>query len=367
MPSKPIDAAYDVFIAGAGPAGAALAIALCDAAPDLRICFADAGRDEAFRIGESVPPPIKPFLDHLGLSGAFQRDAHCPAYRTVSVWGGPELISNEFFLQVYNTGWRLDRARFDRMLVLEAERRGADLLTAKVSSLDYDGQTWRVDCGTKATYTARFVVDATGRAAVLSRLLGLKPVKHDKLVAAAVFFEQTGSAGLPWDDAALIESRCEGWWYTVKPPDGRRVAMLMTDADIAHRLQVSKLDDWLALLAETRYVQPLIASGRPLSVPKFWPAASHYCDIALQPGMLAVGDALSSFDPLSSQGIIKALRSSIFASYAIADLLLCGDESGIVRYNALMRREYASYRETWRDYYRQEQRWPDALFWRRRH
>jgi hypothetical protein len=61
------------------------------------------------------------------------------------------------------------------------------------------------------------------------------------------------------------------------------------------------------------------------------------------------------------------LRSSIFASYAIADLLLSGDESGIVRYAALMKREFAAYRETWRDYYRQEQRWPEALFWRRRH
>jgi 2-polyprenyl-6-methoxyphenol hydroxylase-like FAD-dependent oxidoreductase len=150
-------------------------------------------------------------------------------------------------------------------------------------------------------------------------------------------------------------------------PDGRRIAMLMTDSDIAQQLKVSRLDAWLALLAKTRYVQPLTAASRPLSPPKFWPAASHYCDVAFQPGMLAVGDALSSFDPLSSQGIIKALRSSIFASYAIADLLLRGDESGIARYAALMKREFASYRETWRDYYRQEQRWPEALFWRRRH
>lgn len=47
---------------------------------------------------------------------------------------------------------------------------------------------------------------------------------------------------------------------------------------------------------------------------------------------------MSCFDPLSSQGILKALRSGIFASYAIVDRLLHADDGhGCARYAALIR------------------------------
>ena len=44
--------------------------------------------------------------------------------------------------------------------------------------------------------------------------------------------------------------------------------------------------------------------------------------------LLCVGDAASSFDPVSGQGILKALRSGVFASYAVADWLRQGDARG---------------------------------------
>lgn len=362
-----IDTAFDVFIAGAGPAGAALAISLSQVAPHLRVCLADAGRDVPLRVGESVPPPIKPFLDHLGVGPAFIQAGHSPAFHTLSAWGGPELIGNEFFLHVYNTGWRLDRARFDNMLAGEAARLGAQTLTATVHSLSPGAQGWHIDCGTAGRFAARFVVDASGRSARLSRLLKLSPVQLDRLVACVVFFAQDTPPALPGADAAVVESFRDGWWYTAAIPGGRRVAMLMTDTDIARHMHAAQLPTWLEHLTATRHIGPLTANGRPLAAPRLWPAASRYFDSPYPPGILAVGDALSSFDPLSSQGIIKALRSALFASYAIADHFLRGDESGIARYCALMQREFSAYLETWREYYRQEQRWPDAPFWRRRH
>jgi flavin-dependent dehydrogenase len=344
----------------------ALAISLRDLAPHLRIALADAGRESPFRIGESVPPPIKPWLDHLGLGTLFGQDGHAPTFRTYSAWGQPELIGNEFFLYVHNTGWRLDRARFDRMLRTQAERRGAITLTAAVAALAPEENSWRIGCGPAGTMSARFVVDATGRRAALSRLLGLKPVRHDRLLACAVFFEQREPADWPGADAAVVEACRDGWWYTVALPEGHRVAMLMSDTDLARLLRVSRYEAWRECVAKTRYMQPLLAGARPLSPPLFWPAASRHFGNAPQVNRLAVGDALSSFDPLSSQGIVKALRSAVFASYAIADRFLREDESGMARYHALARREFASYLVTRRDYYRREQRWPDAPFWRRR-
>jgi 2-polyprenyl-6-methoxyphenol hydroxylase-like FAD-dependent oxidoreductase len=122
------------------PAGAATALSLATVAPGLRVCLADTRRDHLFRVGESVPPLIQRFLDHLGLWQSFLDEGHCPSLRTLSAWGTPRLEGNEFFLHVYNTGWRLDRARFDRWLAAEAERRGAVPLIAKIHALTKDGE-----------------------------------------------------------------------------------------------------------------------------------------------------------------------------------------------------------------------------------
>ncbi len=358
---------FDVFIAGAGPAGAATAISLSAVAPGLRVCLADMGRDASFRVGESVPPLIKRFLDHLGVWPQFTSDQHCPSFRTVSAWGGPELIGNEFFWDVHNTGWRLDRTLFDRMLAREAENHGAVPMAAKIRALRYDEGLWSVDCGEAGIHSARCVVDATGRSALLSRLAGLKPVNYDRLVASVVLFEESGNQDAPGADAALVESFIDGWWYTAATPGGRRIAALMTDTDIVRQLGAARLDSWMEGLGKTRHIGPVIGAARPITLPKLWPAGSRFLEGALPSGMIAVGDAASCFDPLSSQGIIKALRSAIFASYAIADWLSHSDEQGFVKYDALMKREFAAYQQTLHDYYGQEQRWPDSAFWHRRH
>jgi hypothetical protein len=71
--------------------------------------------------------------------------------------------------------------------------------------------------------------------------------------------------------------------------------------------------------------------------------------------------------PLSSQGVLKALRSGIFAAYAAGDLLTSGDERGMRRYDHFIRQEFAAYLRARSCYYAQERRWPAREFWRRRH
>ena len=78
------------------------------------------------------------------------------------------------------------------------------------------------------------------------------------------------------------------------------------------------------------------------------------------------GDAAMTFDPLSSQGIAKALRSGRLASFVAADFLLRGAETHD-RYTRLACGECEEYERAKRSYYREEQRWPTAPFWARRH
>ena len=354
-------AGFDVLIAGAGPAGCAAAISLGDFAPKLRVGLIDASAPDTTRIGETVPPPIKPILAHLGLWESFAADRHSASYRTLSAWGGPELLSNEFLFHTQQTGWRLDRARFDAMMLRGAAPRVAAHMAGKVAKLSFADDGWTVALDDGAIHTARAVVDATGRAAVLARLRGLRPQRLDRLVSCFAFCESRGGT-----QELTIEAVRDGWWYTAALPDVRRVIAFMSDADSVRRLELGQRDRWLRALGETRHIGAATAGAEPLGRPQFHGAGSQTVLTDCTHTLMCVGDAASSFDPVSGQGIVKALRSGVFASYAIADYLERGDLAGLRRYATFVKSEFAAYRDTLRDYYAQERRWPDSLFWRRR-
>jgi flavin-dependent dehydrogenase len=220
---------------------------------------------------------------------------------------------------------------------------------------------WRALLRDGSTITARYAIDATGRGAALFRALGLRRARLDRLVGCFVDFVDADDGG----EGLMIESTPDGWWYTAATPGRRRVVACMSDGDLLRTLGLTRVDRWMAALRATRHVRSAVASARPAGPPRVFPAgSSHLAAEAARP-LIAVGDAASCFDPVSGQGILKALRSGIFASYAVADALR-GDPTGLARYRALVRREVAAYRQTLADYYALEQRWTERPFWQRR-
>ncbi len=350
-----------MLIAGAGPAGAATAISLSEFAPDLRVALVDAPREEGLRVGETLPPRIEPILDHLKVRDAFTADRHRPSYRTVSAWGGPELVSNEFLSQAHQTGWRLDRARFDAMLLAKAAGRATHIV-GKVAGAAHVDAEWRVRLANGVTCTARFLVDATGRGAVMARQNGARVETLDRLVGIVVVFADATDDGV----GLLLETFADGWWYTAALPAGRRIVACMSDADLVRSLGLNRSDGFMRALEATRHVRHAVAGAQPLGSPALRPAGSRCIvrDSALP--LLCVGDAASCFDPVSGQGIFKALRSGIFASYAIGDWLLRADDAGLRRYRRLVTDEFAAYRKTLAEFYAMERRWAERPFWQRR-
>jgi len=106
--------------------------------------------------------------------------------------------------------------------------------------------------------------------------------------------------------------------------------------------------------------------SRPIDRPKIYPAGSRRLQGETTLPLLCAGDAAMCYDPVSGQGIIKALRSGIFAAFAIGDFLRNGDVRGLRRYRLMLDREFVTYEEALRGYYTQERRWPNRPFWRRR-
>jgi len=357
-----VELSWDVAIAGGGPGGSAAALSLRAYAPSLSVVLIEASAYDEARLGESLPPAAGRILDHLGLTKSFPPHRRREVHGTAAAWGAAALQENDFIYSIRGSGWHLDRPGFDALLAFEAAARGASRLTRTVvRGVERSEGVWRLSLSSDDAIRARFVVDATGRAATVARQCGARFHRKDRLVSFSRLFEDRHE-----DPRTVVEAWSGGFWYTAGLPGGRRLAACLTDADVARRERLSDRARWTRVLEATAHVSLRVRGAAPLSPLAARATESRVLSPPAGSGWLAVGDAASIFDPLSAQGITKAMRSGVFAAYAIGDSLERGDDSGLARYQRFVREEFASYLDLRSRYYRRETRWPDQEFWRRR-
>lgn len=265
----------------------------------------------------------------MGLWNAFCAAGHVASYEQHVTWGG-EPWTRESIYNVYGNLWHVDRARFDAGLRQALRARSIPLLSYRnLDGLHRSGSTWRVQADAHAI-TARYLVDATGRARAIARRLGAKTVVHDRLVGLTA---QTPHNRNPeYAHAMVLESTPHGWWYAAPVPRGHVLAFF-TDSDLAPR--------------------HLARSMRTVA------ANSAFSDSHGETGWLAVGDACAAHDPLCGWGVSRALSNGILAAEAIS-------AGSLEPYREHCRHQFQQYLTGLAARYAFEQRWAGEAFWRRR-
>ncbi len=357
---------YEAVVAGGGPAGSAAALVLVRGGR--RVLLLDDAPPGAFRVGEAIPPAARPLLRDLGVLDRVEGGGHLPCYGNRSAWGSPELRETDFIFDPNGHGWHLDRARFDAALRDAARDAGAEVREGvKLTSAVREDAGWRLSVSSTegtAEVACGWVVDATGRRSAIARRHGAVRVAADGLVA---FFTRFRPATTGDQDArTLIEGVPDGWWYTALVPSGERVVAFLTDGDLTGR-DVLTAEGFVARLAGTEHVQATLARHgyAPCAPPRGADAGSARLDRFTGEGWLAAGDAVISFDPLSSQGIMTALYTGMKAGQALA-AVLSGDDGALEPYVARLEEIHRVYMENRTTYYAEERRWPESPFWRRR-
>jgi flavin-dependent dehydrogenase len=326
---------YDVCVFGLGPAGAATAARLAD----LGVAAIVLERPPARKPwgGESFAGAIRTPLTTLGLWDRFCAAGPVTGYEQRSAWGETGIADSIF--SAHGNAWHVDRDRFDDDLRAAVVDRGIAIVRyTGLDALQRDGGGWRIELDGHRRIGARYVVDATGRAGVVARRLGVRPQLHDRLVAFTALVPRNPA----FDHAMVISSASDGWWYAAPVPRGHVLAYF-TDSDLARQL-----------------ARPLQRSMQIV------PANSAFTQARSRDGWLPVGDACAAHDPLCGWGVHRALSNGIVAADAISRYLRDGEASRLDDYDRHCRDQFDAYLAGLAEHYAFERRFAASPFWQRR-
>jgi flavin-dependent dehydrogenase len=356
----------DVAVLGGGPAGTAIALTL--SRKGYSVVLAEQSDYRTVRIGEMLPPAARPLLVSLGVWNRFLAENHSPSFAIRSVWGQPQLYHNDFIFNPHGSGWHVDRNRFDAMLARAAEDAGARVCRGtRLTSFEESGKGWRLEIAStdSCRFRAKLAVDATGRRAWLAHRQGAKRINHDHLVGVVTSLSPGPHYGDP-GHYTLLESAEDGWWYSAFLANSDVVTAYMTDADLYARGSRDRGNYWRWKLQRTTHTADRVSRLVLVSGPVIVAANTSQIDRVVGDNWLAVGDAAMAFDPLSGQGILKALDSGVKAADAI-HTYFSGRKLPFEGYSDAIKKAFEKYAAIRSTYYRREMRWPKSPFWQRRH
>jgi flavin-dependent dehydrogenase len=360
---------FDVAILGGGPAGCATALALARMG-GLRILLVEAGCYEGPRIGESIPPDTRILLEKLGIWENFLNECHEPCLGSCSSWGADSLGYNDFLFNPLGNGWHLDRMRFDAFLARKASELGVQFLANTrfqgCDDIGADSYRLRLNGADQKPFaaTARFVVDATGTRSCFARCMGAGKLFLDQLICVTAFFELPTSAD--FSRLTMLEAVDYGWWYAARLPNRRLAVAVCSDPNIIKHKALRKREGFLRNLEQTSHISAALAACHFVDNSETISAApSFLLNEVAGNRWLAAGDAACAYDPISSQGIHKAISNGIEAASAVTTFLH-GGAGQLGEYRDLLAARFHGYLEQRNFFYGLEQRWPTSPFWTNR-
>ncbi|OUR89481.1 hypothetical protein A9Q81_21785 [Gammaproteobacteria bacterium 42_54_T18] len=374
-----------IAILGGGPAGTSTALSflqsLATQSPEneparrYHVHLFDCPRSSNIRVGETIPPAATPVLRQLGVQDIVEAgDIHLDCPGSISLWNSEKPGHNDFLLDIVGRGYHLNRERFDAQLLAKACTAGVTYhngwrLTGVNDVQGHKHLDFSVQKKNKSTIKADFVVDATGKAAAFSRRLNVcRNVFDDVIFLCTVIDIPEDCKILPH---TLVESVSEGWWYAARLPDNKMIVTFCTDQESIKNHHWHTPARWFGLLQETKWLgKKLSLVLSTLSTDSLHivthSAPSSLLSAVCGENWLAVGDAASSYDPITSAGITKALQHGYQAGKALATRVIDGKQNALMAYQNRVFDDFGLYARVRNELYGSEKRFSNSPFWLRR-
>jgi len=325
---------FDVLIVGAGIAGCATALEL---------------RSRGWRVGVLHQPQHACSFESLSPGAVrvlreWSIDAGCDISDVVAWWGSDqEKHAAHPGARVAQRNILADSLRkrtIEQGAVVYGS--GSVLHTERVLDL------WRIEYEAEGArdprLRSRFLVDATGRRAVVGRRLGAERLTLDQLFCISADIDEPKIVG------SWTESEPNGWWNLCCSLEGGTLSFYSKTPMIREsRSEIA------AYFNETKHLRYLLPGPRLLN-PYVRSCGSSRLAPCAGPGWFSVGDAAWTVQPLASGGVSKALRDARL----VAQIL----EQGTNYYDRFQTAEFTSYLGQLAQQYALEKRWTTSPFWK---
>ncbi|RSM99095.1 tryptophan halogenase [Nonomuraea sp. WAC 01424] len=360
---------FDVVVAGGGPAGSTVAALV--AMRGHRVLLVEREVFPRYQVGESLlPSTVHGVCRMLGvtdeLAAADFRVKRGGTFR----WGArPEPWTFSYAASARLTGpasfaYQVERARFDEILLNNAKRKGVEVREGcpvtgvveedgRVTGLRYTGPD-----GGDHEVRARFVIDAAGHESGLSAG-GTR--KHSDVFPGVALFGYFGAGKRlpdPHSGNILTVAFDSGWFWYVPLTGGLTSVGVVVRRDLAAKVEGDREKAFRALIDECPPIAELLSEAMRVTAGKYGKLRiredySYHQSTFWRPGMMLVGDAACSMDPVFSSGVHLATYGGLLAARSI-NSVLAGDldeKTALTEFEARYRREYEVFREFLTSFY----------------
>ncbi|WP_227977782.1 NAD(P)/FAD-dependent oxidoreductase [Arenimonas daejeonensis] len=315
----------EILIIGAGPAGAVAAGLLRQQGRE--VLMLEKEQFPRFSIGESLLPQSMQFIEQAGMLKAVIEAGF--QYKNGAAFARDGRHTQFDFRDKFSEGWgttyQVQRADFDKVLADEAERLGATVrYRHEVLSVDVEGDRPRVTVrspdGETYAVQARFLLDASGFARILPRMLKLESPSGFP-VRGAIFTHvrdniAPGSAAFDRNKILItVHPRHDHVWYwTIPFSNGRCSLGVVAETAFLDQYTGSETERLRAIVGEDPGLSQLLAGagwdtparqivGYSANVKSLW--GKNYA---------LLGNAGEFLDPVFSSGVTIAFKSASLAS-----------------------------------------------------
>ena len=329
MPES-IAEACDVVVIGGGPGGAACATLLADRG--FAVTLLERAAFPREHVGESLLPASIPVLEQLGAMPAIEAAGFVTKRGATLVWGKDPDPWSWYFAddpEQRPTSFQVVRSQFDQILLDNARAHGVDVRERhQVIDVEFEGDRPAavrfLHDGREDRIAPRFVVDASGQAALLSRKLQLQ--QWDTFFQnLAVYGYYRGAKHLepPNDGNIFIESYEHGWLWKIPLHTGVTSVGAVVDKKIGQSgLREYGASGFLAAqIALAPHTRALLEGAELVGEPQVERDWSYRSSSFAGDGYVLVGDAACFVDPLFSSGVHLALGSAALAASYVSTAL----------------------------------------------
>ena len=318
--------AADVVVIGGGPAGTSTATELADRG--YRVVLLEKDHHPRFHIGESLLPANLPLLERLGV-GAEVRAIGMQKWGAefVNYTDGREQVFE--FADSWNKSqafaYQVRRSQFDEILIRNSARHGVVVHEGcRVNRVEFleNGAGAHVHAehedGREQIWSAKYVVDASGRDTFLGKRFDLKRrnTRHNSAAIYAHFSgairncdKREGNITIFWFE--------HGWFWFIPLADGATSVGAVVWPQYLKTRKIAVREFFLDTIAMCPPLAQRLTNATLASEVEATGNYSYSSERCHGPNYLMVGDAYAFIDPVFSSGVMLAMNSGIAAANTI--------------------------------------------------